>query len=87
MSCAETSEASLCPGDLLVAHNMMRAWESTDCRGHRGPYIEEGQQCMLLQTWTVGNQRRLHVLFNDRVLLFSSAEHCLHRNWSVANRG
>jgi len=71
------------PGDLVMALNAMRAWESEEVRGYVGELIMVGEQALVLATWDVGNQRRLKVVRDNRVLMFSCAGHTVHRNWKV----
>ena len=71
------------PGDLVIAKNSMRAWETDDVRGKRGSYIDEGNQALVLETWVVGNQRRLRVLFNNRVLVFVCRDMITYKNWDI----
>lgn len=71
------------PGDLVLALNAMRSWEQDSYRGFRGEMIMAGEQALVLETWTVGNQRRMRVVRDQRILLFSCAEHAVRRNWRV----
>jgi hypothetical protein len=72
------------PGDLIVARVAMRAWEDDSRRGTNGEVIQAGEQAMVVQTWEVGNQRRMRVIHDQRLLVFSCAAHVVRRNWKVA---
>lgn len=69
------------PGDVLLALNPMRTWESDSVRGSNGRYLEKGAVVLVLNTWIVGNQLRLRIIHNDHVMLVSCAEHAAHKNW------
>lgn len=78
-------QRNLEPGDLIVALNDLRAWETDQKRGWSHVYILKGQQALVINTWLVGNQLRMRVLRNLRVLLFSCPAHVVYRNWRIAN--
>jgi hypothetical protein len=71
-------------GDLIVALVGIRSWENEQHRGVDGLYIEKGQQALVLSTWMVGNQCRIKVLRDNRILVFSHPDHCVRKNWKVA---
>ena len=73
------------PGDLIVARIAMRSWESDDVRGRNGLYVKEGEQALVIATWTVGNQFRLRVVRDQRILLFSHPVHVVRVNWAIAH--
>lgn len=74
------------PGDLIVALNDVRAWESETKRGMSMTWMHKGEHALLVATWMVGKQYRLAVLHNHRIMFFSHPYHTLHRNWFIANR-
>lgn len=74
------------PGDLIVALHSMRSWETDTTRGTDGQYIFEGEQAIVIMTWSVGKQIRMKTFRNDRILVFSCAEHCVLKNWIIASR-
>lgn len=71
-------------GDLIVALNPMRAWEEDRRKGHNGLHIQKGEQALVLATWTEGNQLRIRVVRDNRIILFSCPEHAVRKNWKVA---
>ena len=71
-------------GCLLVALRPMRAWENDDVRGELGTVIMTGEQALLLATWLEGKQRRLRVVRDQRIFLFSCADHTVNKNWRAA---
>lgn len=71
-------------GDYVVALNPMRAWESEVRKGHHGPYIQKGEQALVLATWEEGNQLRMRVVRDNRILLFSCASYAVRKNWRIA---
>ena len=71
------------PGDYVMALNAMRAWEQDLYRGFMGEMIMAGEQALVLETWSMGNQRRIRVVRDHRILMFSCAEHAVRRNWRV----
>jgi hypothetical protein len=75
------------PGDLLVALRPMRAWENDRAKGTSGCPIGAGEQALVLETWTEGHQRRVRVIRDQRLLLFSCPDHVACRNWRLARRG
>lgn len=71
------------PGDIVAAVHEMRAWETDEKRGWSGHWIQQGDQAMVIQTWFVGNQRRVKVMCNNRFMLFSCGDHCVFKNWRM----
>jgi len=71
------------PGDLVVARVDMRSWVSDLERGTSGDWILTGEQAVVLETWEDGTKRRIRVLRDDRILLFSCPGHVVRRNWKV----
>lgn len=71
------------PGDLVIATVMMRAWISDDERGDGGTWLHTGDHALVLQVWHVGEQRRMRVLFNNKLLLFSASDDASLYNWVV----
>ena len=65
----------------------MRAWDNESCRGTAGALILPGQQALLLETWLEGNQRRLRLVREQRIVLFSCPDHVVGRNWKLTCRG
>jgi hypothetical protein len=86
-SCAEVGEFEPVPGDLIVALHTMRAWEDEFERGLMGEHVQAGEQAFVVSTWSVGNQRRMKLLREDRLLVFSCANHCVCKNWRVVRAG
>jgi hypothetical protein len=80
-------QRSLEPGDLIVATHDMRAWETDERRGVSGEWVLKGEQALVINTWHAGNQIRIRVLRDLRVLLFSCPTHVVYRNWRIANTG
>ncbi len=70
------------PGDLVVARRALKAWVNDRERGTDGLTIYAGDRAFVVQTWLEGQQFRLRVLLNDRLVLFSHALHCVALNWS-----
>lgn len=83
MSTSDLDSFEPVPGDYVMALNAMRSWEQDSYRGFMGEMIMAGEQALVLETWTVGNQRRVRVVRDQRILLFSCAEHAVRRNWRV----
>lgn len=79
-----SNEQNLSPGDLIVALNDIRAWETDTKRGQSGNCIRKGECAMLIVSWPVGNQLRLKVLRDQRILHFSHPIYAVHRNWKIA---
>jgi len=71
------------PGDMLIALNCMRAWESQFVRGKIGDWILVGEQVFVISTTMVGNQIRLFVIRDNRIMTFSSLPHVVCRNWNI----
>lgn len=80
-------QRNLEPGDLIVSTHDMRAWETEERRGTSGEWILKGEQALVINTWIAGNQIRIRVLRDQRVLLFSCPAHVVYRNWRIANVG
>jgi len=74
------------PGDLVVALKESRAWESELVRNLNGDVIQVGEIAMVLYTYDVGAQLRMHVLRNNRIMLFSCARRVWSQNWKIASR-
>lgn len=74
------------PGDMIIALNSMRAWETQNIRGKYGEYINKGEQVLVLSTHTCGHHLRLTVLRDNRILFFSCASYALHKNWKMASQ-
>lgn len=71
------------PGDLVMARRDMRGWESEDRRGVSGEWMLTGEQAMVIDTWSHGNQRRIRVIRDLRIILFSCPDHVVRKNWKV----
>lgn len=83
MSCTDLDSLEPIPGDYVLALNAMRSWEQELYRGISGELIMVGEQALVLETWSIGNQRRLRVVRDSRIMLFSCADHAVRRNWRV----
>ncbi len=83
MSYSDLDSLTPVPGDLVMARVCMRAWESEERKGLNGAYIDRGEQALIITTWSVGNQLRIKLLRDQRLLVFSCAEHCVRKNWKV----
>ena len=81
--CGAADITELVPGDFVVAAHEMRAWVNEDVRGDSNVWIRQGEQATVVETWLVGNQRRVRVFRNNKFLLFSCKEHCVFRNWKL----
>lgn len=84
MSSSDLSELEPVPGDLVVAKNVMRAWETELVRGNMGAHILKGEQVLVVEVWDVGNQRRMKVIREDRIMVFSNPLHVVRQNWTIA---
>lgn len=75
----------LLAGDMVVAVHEMRVWESDDKRGWVDMWIQQGEPVLVVQTWTVGKQRRVRVFSSrfKRFLLFSCQERRVSKNWRI----
>lgn len=83
MFSSDLDSLELVPGDLVMALNAMRAWEHGLYRGFMGEMIMAGEQALVLHTWLVGNQMRVRVMRDQRILMFSCPEHVVRRNWKI----
>lgn len=72
------------PGDMLVSLVPMRAWEDDDRRGESGAALPAGQNVLVVDAWEVGRQRRIRVVYDGRVVVFSCAQRVMDRNWKAA---
>lgn len=73
------------PGDLVVTRRAMRAWVGDNERGHDGHRVDTGRTAIVLQRWRVGNQVRLRVIVDGKVVVFSHSPHCVSLNWSCGD--
>ena len=73
----------LVPGDLVMAVVAMRSWEREFYQGFVGEMIMAGEQALVLETWSVGNRRRIRIVRDQRILMFSCAEHNVSRTWKI----
>jgi len=67
-----------------VALVPMRAWEDDERRGEHGLRLDAGQHVLVIDTWEVGKQLRVRVVYDERVTVFSCAMRVVDRNWKVA---
>lgn len=79
-----SSFRQILPGDLIIALNPMRSWESPVIRGNEGDYIKSGEQAFVLTVNVCGNCMRMSVLRNNRIMFFSCKLHTVHKNWKIA---
>ena len=82
--CTMSSTSEPIPGDYIVALNVLRAWVSDTIRGWNHYHIQKGEQALVIQTWFVGNQVRLRVFRDGRILVFSCPQHALKNNWLIS---
>ena len=83
---SSTCPDGVLPGDLLVALRPMRAWEDDRAKGTHGCPIRPGEQALVLESWLEGAQRRVRVIRDQRLLLFSCPDHAVAKNWGLARR-
>lgn len=87
MATSMSPSGAVNPGDLAVSLVPMRAWEDDNRRGDDGLALAAGQHVLVIDTWLVGKQLRLRVVYDERVIVFSCPLRVVDRNWKVAREG
>ena len=70
------------PGDQLIALKAMRAWVSADIRGTEGNTITVGTMVLVISVWFVDVHRRLLVIHEDKLCIFSCRVSNTYLNWA-----
>lgn len=81
----EVKAALPCPGDLIKAEKVMRAWRDIHARGLDGPWIRENQTVTVHSVWLVNSQCRLLVWFMGSMTLFSCKAIDVCKNWTTVS--
>jgi hypothetical protein len=84
------SELGYTPGTLISNIAMLKAWNNPEMRGYDGEWVFPGDTGMIISSWLVGANVRMHVLIKPRdgrakLMCFSCKINNIKRNWRIVS--